>query len=195
MRRGEQKYSSFLLSGIYSRNACPSREDPWPAHGGGRASGAVRMTDSEIHSPAFQRAQLRSECVRVQALLAVFGFLLALVVLRGIASLSQGHRGEAWPFAVLLALMTANEVGWLRFVKKAIATGREILTATWTAGVFIESLLPTIVIFLLLHSTFIGPSRALTSPAVLVYLLFILLSTLHLNPGLSRWAGVFSAAG
>jgi serine phosphatase RsbU (regulator of sigma subunit) len=153
------------------------------------------MSGSEINSKAFQHAQLRSEFVRVQALLAVFGFLLALVVVRGIASLSEGHRGETWPFAVLLALMTANEVGWLRFLKRALATGREILAATWTAGIFIESLLPTIGIFLLLYTTFPGPQRALSSPAVAVYFLFILLSTLHLNIELSRWAGVFAALG
>src|SRR5208337_407875 len=37
--------------------------------------------------------------------------------------------------------------------------------------------------------------RALTSPAVLAYFIFIVLSTLHLSPRLSRLTGVFAATG
>ena len=153
------------------------------------------MVDSEINSQAFQLARLRSERTRVYALLGVLGSLLLLVLVRGGISLAQGRRGEAWPFVLLLALMTAYEALWLRFVGRAIDSGQEISTATWVASIAIESLLPTGALFLQAHGSFVGPYRALTSPAVLVYFLFIILSTLHLNPALSRLAGVFSAIG
>jgi serine phosphatase RsbU (regulator of sigma subunit) len=58
-----------------------------------------------------------------------------------------------------------------------------------------ECLLPTLAFFLAIHTPSIGPERALTSPVVAVYFLFIVLSTLHLDSGLSRLAGVFAAAG
>jgi serine phosphatase RsbU (regulator of sigma subunit) len=147
------------------------------------------------NSQAFQQARLRSERARVLAILSVLGSLLVLVVIRGGMAVAQGHRGEAWPFAVLLLLMIAYEVLWLRFVGRAIDSGREVSARVWTANFFVESLLPTIAIFLSVRTLFAGPHRALTSPAVIGYFLFIILSTLHLNPALSRLAGIFSAAG
>ena len=85
------------------------------------------MVDSEINSQAFQLARLRSERTRVYALLGVLGSLLLLVLVRGGISLAQGRRGEAWPFVLLLALMTAYEALWLRFVGRAIDSGQEDL--------------------------------------------------------------------
>ncbi|MGA7409644.1 MAG: SpoIIE family protein phosphatase, partial [Bryobacteraceae bacterium] len=155
-----------------------------------------RMIDSKTELPSFRAAELRSECARVMALLSVFAGLLATLVLsRGIMSLMQEHRGAGWPFVGLLAAMTAYEVVWLRFVKRAIGSRREISTATWTGSIFIESLLPTIAVLLQLYSAFPGPGRALTSPVVLAYFIFIVLSTLHLSPHLSRLTGVFAATG
>ena len=153
------------------------------------------MIDSEIDSQAFQLAMLRSERARVRALLGVFASLLVLVLIRGAISLTKGYRGEAWPFVLLLAAMTTYEALWLRFISRAISSCRKVSRATWTANIFLESLLPTIALFLQVHVSFIGPQRALTSPLVLVYLLFIILSTLHLDPTLSRLAGVVSVAG
>src|SRR4051794_8932088 len=110
-------------------------------------------------------------------------------------SLAQGRRGEAWPFAVLLAGMMLYEGLWLRFVSRATKSAQEVSIRTWTANILVESLLPTVAVFLQIHAPFFGPQRALTSPAVLAYFIFIILSTLQLNPGLARLAGAFSAAG
>jgi serine phosphatase RsbU (regulator of sigma subunit) len=152
------------------------------------------MIDSEIKLQSFQLAQLRSERARIIALLGAFGSLLGLILIR-VISLAEGQRSEAWPFAVPLAVMTAYEVVLLRLVRRAIVSGRRVSAATWAADVFIESLLPTTTLFLQIHTSFVGPHRALTSPAVLVYFLFIILSTLHLKPTLSHLAGALSAAG
>jgi serine phosphatase RsbU (regulator of sigma subunit) len=138
---------------------------------------------------------LRSERARVLALAGAFGALFVLVLVRGGVSLAQGHRGEAWPFAVLLGLMTVYEVLWHRFVTRAIESGREISTGAWRSSIAVESALPAFVLILQANSTYFGPQAALTSPAILTFSLFILLSTLHLTPELSRLAGVLSAAG
>lgn len=153
------------------------------------------MAGSEFKSKAFQLATLQSERARVFALLTVFGSLLVVVLVRGGMSLAQGHRGEAWPFALLLAVMTAYEAFWLNFIGRAIGSGEEISSSIWAASIFVESLFPTIAIFLQVHTSLIGPHRALTSPAVLGYFLFMILSTLHLRPELPRLAGGFSAIG
>jgi serine phosphatase RsbU (regulator of sigma subunit) len=161
----------------------------------GHQEAGGRMIDPEIQSHSFQLAQLRSECARVKTLLSVFAGLLAVVLVRGLISLAEGHRGETWPFALLLALITAYEVLWLRIVRRAISSKQDVSRGMWTSNTFIECLVPTAALFLQIHTSFIGPARALTSPAVLGFFLFIVLSTLHLDPRVSRLTGFFSAAG
>src|SRR5437588_2180590 len=75
--------------------------------------GRIGMTGEasiqEIHSPSFKEAELRSESSRVAALLGAFAALFVIVLIRGALSMAGGGRGEAWPFALLLAGMTAYE--------------------------------------------------------------------------------------
>jgi serine phosphatase RsbU (regulator of sigma subunit) len=152
-------------------------------------------SDSQLQSKDFKAAELRSEWTRVTAVLGTFGGLLVLMLVRGGLYLAEGRRGEIWPFAVLLAAMTAYELIWLRFVTQALASGRAVSRARWAANIFVESLLPTSALFLQLYTPSAGPERTFTSPVILGYFLFIIVSTLHLDPGLSRWCGVASATG
>ena len=153
------------------------------------------MTISEINSRTFQEAELRSERARVNALLRVFAGVLVVVLIRGAVSLIEGQRSVVWPFGILLAMITIYEVAWLGFVNRSIQSGRTVSASAWTFNSLIESLVPTAALFLQIHVSFVGPQRALSSPVVLIYFLFIILSALHLNPGLSRLTGGFSMAG
>jgi len=151
------------------------------------------MMEFDVKATSFQQAKLRSEATRVRGFLVLLGGLLALILIRAIASVAQGRRGEAWPFAVAVALMAAYETIWLRFIIRSIESGRVISHTTWRLSIFVESLLPTAALLLQIHASGVGPQRALTSPVVLVYVLLILLSTLHLDPALSRFSGGASA--
>jgi len=91
--------------------------------------------------------------------------------------------------------MIGYEATRLRYVRGAIRSGRSVSRGTWISTVVIETSLPTVALFLQIHTPFVGPERALVSPAVLAYFLFIVLSTLHLDSGLARLAGICSAAG
>jgi serine phosphatase RsbU (regulator of sigma subunit) len=150
---------------------------------------------TDIHSKSFKTAELRSEWVRVATLLGVFAGFLALIAARASLSWAQGHRGEAWPFALLLAAITIYEVLWLRAVKHTLALGQTVSRGRWTTNLLVESLLPTIALLLQVHTPAFGPERTLTSPVVLVYFVLTILATLHLDPTLARLAGVFSSAG
>jgi serine phosphatase RsbU (regulator of sigma subunit) len=149
----------------------------------------------EIDQQSFQHAELRSECIRVTALLRLFACLFGLGLIRAVVSLLEGRHGEAWPFVVLLGAMTFYEWLWLRAVKRSIHANRGITRSLWALTSAAETLLPTIALFLELHISFEGPTRTLTSPVPLTYFLFIVLSTLHLDVGLSRWTGYCAAAG
>jgi serine phosphatase RsbU (regulator of sigma subunit) len=153
------------------------------------------MSEVDIKSPSFQRAELRSECARVSALLVFFGSLLALVLVRGIVSLADGRQGEAWPFAAILLITAVYEVGWLRFIRGVLDSGGSVSSFQWKASIVAESLLPTTALLLQVHTSIIGPRRALTSPVMLAYFVLIILSTLHLDVGLARLCGWASAIG
>ena len=161
--------------------------------------GHQSMIEFDTEDPSFQRAfqktELSSERMRVEALLAVLGGLLALILIRGAISLAGGRRGEAWPYAVVLIVMGVYELAWLRVVTSAIGSGERVSASQWRIKVFVESLIPTVLLLLQVHTSTIGPHRALTSPVVLAYFVFIILSTLHLTPALSRLCGAFSALG
>ncbi|SPE40897.1 membrane hypothetical protein [Candidatus Sulfopaludibacter sp. SbA3] len=153
------------------------------------------MTEFDTTALSFRQAELRSEYTRVRVLLGVLGSLLILVLIRGIASLAEGRLGGVWRFVLALALMAGYESAWLRFVGQAIGSSGMVSDAAWKSSVLVESLLPTVALLLQIHTPLIGPQRALTSPVVLAYILLTMLSTLHLDPGLSRLSGVVSAAG
>lgn len=149
----------------------------------------------EIESPSFRAAELRSEQTRVTALLIACAALLAIVLLRGALAVAAGRYGEAWPFAVLIAAMAVYEALWLRLVKSALAAGQSVSRARWSVNILVETLVPTLALFLQIHTPSFGPERTLSSPVILLYLIFIILSTLRLDPGLSRLAGLYSAVG
>lgn len=153
------------------------------------------MNEFDAKSPAFRRAELRSERTRVWALLGVLAGMLVLVLVRGVASLAEDRRGEAWPFAVLLAIMTGYEAGWMIFIRRVIRLDQMIPLNGWRASLFAECLFPTAAVILAIHTPSVGPDRALTAPVVAVFFLFIILSALHLDAGLTRMAGVFAAIG
>src|SRR5947208_9717755 len=153
------------------------------------------MIAFDIKSPSFRQVELRSECARVSVLLVVFGSLLALVLVRGIVSLAQGRRGDALPSVMALLIVATYEIVWLRFIVRMLDSGGSVSPFRWQVSIFAESLLPTAALFLQVHTSIIGPQRALTSPVLLAYFVFIILSTLHLDVGLSRLSGGLSAFG
>ena len=144
------------------------------------------MSELSVNVRSFEQAELRSEKVRVAVLLAALVGLLALALFRVVGGLAQGRRDEAWPFAVMLGLMIGYEAAWLVFIRRALDSARKVSGMAWKAGAFMESLLPTAALFLQIHSSTFGPRSALTSPVVLAYSFFIILSTLHLDAGFRR---------
>lgn len=150
------------------------------------------MSVHKIESRAFQRAELKSESHRIAGLLVLLGALMLYVLLRG--SAMGEFRLLAAQMAVLVAA-AAYEVAMLRTVRRALRNDREVSIGVVLLNVFIETQLPTIAIVLLIKSGVVEPQIALVSPAVLLYFLFIILSTLRLSPGLCILTGLAAVAG
>src|SRR5690349_3254761 len=148
----------------------------------------------EIRSNEYQLARLRSELTRISALLAAIAILLGVLLIRGVASIALGHRAQTSPLAVLLAATAIYELGCFVVVRRTIKAGRTISRAKWAVNIILESALPTAALCLQSHTSLFGLRSSLVSPAVLIYFVFIIVSTLHLDPGLSLLSGVVSAA-
>ena len=150
------------------------------------------MTEDVLKSDAFNRAELTSESYRSTGLLCLLGALAVYVIVRGIA------RAEFLVVAIqfaFLALVITHELFMLRAIRRALRDGSEIHPDKWVLNVFLESQIPTVAILLLLETPWLRPYQALVAPAVLIYFLLIILSTLRLSPTLSVLTGILSAVG
>lgn len=149
----------------------------------------------QIQSPAFHYAMLRSERTRIISV--VFGVLLLLIVTGFIVVMARSK--EQTDLFIKVTILSISVILYelliLGIVEYHIRRYSDLPLWTWTLNLFIETLSPSILLLLLTESTFIGPYRALTAPAALLYVFFIVLSTLRLNPPLSFLTGFFSFSG
>jgi hypothetical protein len=153
------------------------------------------MTDTVLQSEAFRKAVLKSERVRVVGLLWTVGLAFTLAVVRTLIS-GDVVQMQALPVSVgLFLVFMAFEGVMFSKVHRAIATGKNLPGWIWPLVAFIETLLPTASIMVMTESEFLGPYRALVAPGLTAYFFFIGLSTLRLDPLLSRWTGICSAGG
>lgn len=150
------------------------------------------MSVEKIESKAFQRAALNSESLRILGLLALLGALLLYATVSGLAA---GQLRLLLAQTLVLALAIAYEAFMLTVVERALRQGREVASVMWLPAVVIETQLPTMALFLLTKTPTNSPYEVLVMPPVLLYFLFITLSTLRLSPALSLLTGLLSAAG
>jgi len=150
------------------------------------------MSIDHLESEAFYRATLNSEWYRIVGLLGVLAALIVYTFVRG--AMVGGFR-LLWIQTAFLVLVMAHELQVLLAVRKALRTDKDVSQATWAVNVVVESQLPTLALILLLLSQWMTPYQVLVAPAVLIYFLFIILSTLRLSVGLSILTGLMSALG
>ena len=149
----------------------------------------------EIRSKAFRAAALRSERVRVVGVLVTLAILLLIAAGRALLSNSRLEIHYLPGLVLLVGAMMVHEGVMLAVVNRRIAAGEDLPAWGGTVNLLAETLFPTLALLWLTESPLLGPYRALVAPAILTYFFFILLSTLRLNPSLSRWTGLLSGAG
>jgi serine phosphatase RsbU (regulator of sigma subunit) len=150
------------------------------------------MSTQSIQSEAFRRASLKSESYRIIGLLCALGALLVFVIAR---NLLAGELRLLITQSLLFLFALGGEALMLAVVKRAVRLERDVPSVVWVLNVLMESLFPTLGLLVLIESQYIDPYSSLVAPVVLVYLLFIILSTLRLSPMLSVLTGLFSALG
>src|SRR6185503_12625436 len=158
----------------------------------GSKSGSESGSEPRIESASFKRAALSSECYRISWLLWMLG-VLAIGV--GIRDFATGHFRLLFAQLVVILLALAYEWFALVKVKHALRTEQQLSSAIWVMNVLVEAALPTLALFTLIRNKFFAPYEGLVAPAVFLYFLFIILSTLRLSPKLSLLSGLTSALG
>jgi serine phosphatase RsbU (regulator of sigma subunit) len=145
-----------------------------------------------LQSRAFQRASLKSESYRVVALLCILGALLVFTISRGFVT---HNYLLLFVQAAVLVLAIAHEAVMLRAIRAALRDDEDLVPELWLFNILIESQLPTVALFVLLLNGWMTPYQVLVAPAIVIYFLFITLSTLRLRPSLTFITGLLSAAG
>lgn len=156
------------------------------------------MNDPDaIRSDAFARATLRSERFRILGILVVFAILTAAAVTRSVLRPREHELLWLGRALAMLGVAVAYELIMLRLVRRAERSGdRMPRTRVWVFNTVIECSIPTVALVGLTEfKSFIGPWRALVAPTIIIYCMFIVLSTLRLSQKLSILAGLVSAAG
>ena len=150
------------------------------------------MVENRIESKAFRSAALRSESHRILWLICILGTLMLAVIVRNVAA---GQVRLLYAQLLLLVLAVAYEIFALAIVRRALRMERDVSPSLWLVNILIEAAFPTLALFILIESRLTTPDQALVAPAVFLYFLFIILSTLRLSPRLSFFAGLMSALG
>jgi serine phosphatase RsbU (regulator of sigma subunit) len=153
---------------------------------------SIKSESNLLNSRAFERASLKSESYRIVAVLCVLAAITVFAIVRGLAThnylLLIGQ-------IIVLAFMIAHESVMLKAIKSALRYEEGVAPELWVFNVLIESQLPTVALFVLLLAQWMTPHQVLVAPAIVLYFLFITLSTLRLRPRLTLMTGVLSALG
>jgi serine phosphatase RsbU (regulator of sigma subunit) len=148
------------------------------------------MGQEQIKSPAFQNAELQSERIRI---FGVLGFICIFVLVIAVRVFVI-HTAASAPWTFLVAVVViAYELWMLREVGLALKGNHGLGPEFWILSTILETSTPAFVIAFLSNPQVEAAYRPLASPAVLVFFIFIILSTLRLNPGVSALCGAVAA--
>jgi serine phosphatase RsbU (regulator of sigma subunit) len=144
-------------------------------------------------SPAFRQAVLKSERLRI---LIVLGIIVVVFLIRSFLTVILWDRENfhLWLLScALLSLFLLYEFFIYRAVSRAVRSGSDLSAVLRISNVIIETSVPAFALAFI-YSTAIDPAyRPLANPSTLLFFIFIILSTLRLDPRLCRFSGIVAA--
>jgi serine phosphatase RsbU (regulator of sigma subunit) len=152
------------------------------------------MPDLHSASPAFRKALLRSERLRIYILLASVLVILVSRIIRTIFIWTPENRHLLLMLAVFGVVVMAYEILILGKVKRAEHNTQDLRRHSWLLNIVAETCLPAFGLVLLANRTVEPAFQPLISPFFLFYFLLIILSTLRLYPWVSWLSGLLAAA-
>jgi adenylate cyclase len=158
--------------------------------------GAARPKVSAEFEHALMREVMRTELIRVKALIAtvvVLGTVLTAVYLADLGAVQHFWHGRLRPqyFLILLVPFILFELWVYSAITRYLKLDRDVPAFRRYIGAFIETSIPTVA--LALHMDSMGRSEALGYVVPLAYFIFIILSTLRLDFWLSAFTGLVAS--
>ncbi len=151
------------------------------------------MHQDQIKSPAFQNAELRSERLRILAVLGFVAIFIVVTVVRVfVIRTAPGSTPWVWSF-LLAAIVISYELWMLRRVDLTLKAKGSLPDRFWILSTIVETAIPAFAMAFLTSTQLEVAYRPLVSPAVLVFFIFIILSTLRLDPGIGILSGTVAS--
>jgi serine phosphatase RsbU (regulator of sigma subunit) len=135
----------------------------------------------EIESAAFRHAELQSERLRIFGVLGVVAIFIVVTgirvfVIRTVSTTTPW----VWQFGLAAAIIL-YEVWLLQRADLALKSGLSLPARFWFLSTILETSIPAFAIAFLTSQQIEPNYRPLATPAVLLFFIFIILSTLRLN--------------
>ena len=102
------------------------------------------MTSLRAQSPAFRKALLESERLRIQILLSVLAALMALRVIRTLLAWTPENVSSLFWLSLLAILVAVLELFVLRAIRPAIGTGEDLSNSAWLYNILLVSCAPAL---------------------------------------------------
>jgi serine phosphatase RsbU (regulator of sigma subunit) len=151
------------------------------------------MNQEQFKSTAFQDAELRSERLRIFAVLVFVAVFVVVTTVR-VFVVRTAAETTHWGWSYLLASVIVGYEFWtLRRVDLALKAGVSLAARFWILSTILETAIPALAIAFLTSDQIEAVYRPLASPAVLVFFIFILLSTLRLSPWIAGLSGIVAS--
>ena len=150
------------------------------------------MSEPQLESGAFLQARLKSERLRILIVVGSLGVVFVVQTLRTMIVQNREDLKSWFLSGVVVALFVAYELLMLGVVKRAARAGRDLPTAAWVGSTIVETSLPALGVAFVTSSAVAVANRPLVNPVAFGFFLFIILSTLRLNPWACRLCGFVS---
>lgn len=154
------------------------------------------MDDTDAFDQAVAVEMLESQALRTLVLGVIFTVATVFIaIVAGNFYIRYGWDAATTPVTVLIAIvgLSLYEFGMRRAIRRHIRLGRPVPGWVWYANACVEiTAISAIMIFI--HGAMSNPIYALSTPPLVGYFLFIILSTLYLDTRLCLFTGGLAAA-
>jgi serine phosphatase RsbU (regulator of sigma subunit) len=151
------------------------------------------MSGEQLQSAAFSNAELHSERLRIFGVLGFVAVFVVVTILR-VFVIRTAPSTAPWVWGFLLAATIAAYEGWtLRKVNLALKANGSLPSRFWILSTIVETSIPAFALVFLTSSQIEIAYRPLASPAILVFFIFIVLSTLRLSPWIGALSGIVAS--
>jgi serine phosphatase RsbU (regulator of sigma subunit) len=152
------------------------------------------MSQEQFKSTAFQSAELRSERLRIFAVLGFVAIFVMVTTVRVfVVRTAAGTTSWVWSY-LLASIIVGYELWTLRRVDLALKAEAGLPARFWILSTILETSIPALALAFLTSQQIEALYRPLASPAVLVFFIFIILSTLRLSPWIAVLSGTIASA-